>query len=724
MAMYKRARTSFAKISWLASIFFLAPCSVANSYLTEGDLHEEIPVVYGINHFIQPVQEAPAAVSVIDRELIAAIDAQSIGEILALAPGVSLQINAQGGLARGYQFSGEPFARRMHVEIDGRPLSESMLVTALWDDLGIDIDNIERVEVIRGSNLAADGGNALLGTINIITRTALLAPRVRLSVRGNEDGYRRYSLNAAKNIGSVDAQFWMQQRRKLPLISGDSSTLDRDDGFSLVGDADDTGIASDSQSYEYDRSVGGKLLWSPTALDSVQFSAGFSESRRYHGLQQARYNWQQLDWQRQIKDGGEWRGFVFHNLNKVKAEGEIAVGEVNSLIRDPLVDVSTFSKKPSPSADNELRQGDLFQVDESAWSERWDAELRRLWRSDMGWQWSLGAAASLDRTRSKHLTSVSKTLERSSVRLYSTAEWRLNSNWLLSGGSMFEWTEHLSSIGAARVGVNYNVSPQQTLRIASALGARQPTLLEQRRESYFEDADSGYVNIISLSSGQIDIEKIELLELGYHWHSKNRLVDLDLRWYKQWSKDTIVAARLEGELITLSDGDFLEISEEFTYYANRADLTQQGAELQISARSGTQWLMHLTLSYLDTDDYLSPLSVDSPFSLTVTESSESLAAMQGAAQWSLSATASYTLNPNWQISSHYTWQDSLPRWFDSPGKSFGQWDIISRYKWTIGSARQNWQISVAARNIGNHRPADIVQLLGRRVVLTLEYKWP
>ncbi|MFW2420996.1 MAG: TonB-dependent receptor plug domain-containing protein [Porticoccaceae bacterium] len=710
-------------LSLLVLFLFSTAPAADNTYLTEGDFHEEIPMVYGITHFVQPIEDAPAAVSVISREAIRAIDAQSINDILALVPGFSLQLTAQNQLARGYQMSSDPFARRMHVEIDGRPLSESMLVTALWDDIGIDLDDIDRVEVVRGSNLPADGGNAMLGAINIITASPLLASRARLKVRSDEDGYRRFNFNAATRVAGADAQLWVQQRRKSSIQLSSTESPERGDGYALVGD-DDAGGASEVQSTsEYDRVLGARLLWSPTALDSIELSAGFSESRRHAGGQQARYSWQQLEWQRQLADGGHWQGFVFHNNNRITAEGELAVGEVSYLLDPPLTYPGTTpSLSPSLSSER-VREGELFQTDESASSERWDAELRRLWRSDTGWQWSLGGAATLDRAQSFYITHDNQTHQRSSGRLYSTGEWRLNSDWLLSGGVMVEWTEHLSSVGAARLGLNYSLQ-QHTLRLAAALGGRQPTLLEQHRQSYFEDDQTDYLDLIVISAPNIDVENVELIELGYHWRSTDRSIDVDMRWYRQWVKDAIVATELVGELVTAIGIDYLVSSEQFIYFDNRSDIVQHGIEIDFTARPNSHWLVHAAVSYTDSDEQLSDLNLDTPFSLSVVESAGSLSASQVTARWSLGAMASYSPNQNWHFSSHYTWQESVPVWLKSPGKSAGQWDIVARYNQSSHRLLKDWELTAAVRNIGDRQLFGQEHFLGRRVVLTLEFKWP
>ncbi len=72
---------------WLLGLAAVDATGGDGDYLTEQDLIETIPLVYGVSHFAQPVEAAPAAVTVIDRELIAALNAKSIADILTAVPG-------------------------------------------------------------------------------------------------------------------------------------------------------------------------------------------------------------------------------------------------------------------------------------------------------------------------------------------------------------------------------------------------------------------------------------------------------------------------------------------------------------------------------------------------------------------------------------------------------------------------------------------------------------
>lgn len=136
----------------------------------EDSYFEAVPIVLSASRVSQPVSSAPAPVTVLDRALIEASGARTVPEIMRLVPGV------QVGHITGYEpvvtYHGlsDRYARRMQVLVDGRSIYTPLWGGVQWEDLPLTLDDIERIEVVRGPNAATFGANAFLGVINIITR--------------------------------------------------------------------------------------------------------------------------------------------------------------------------------------------------------------------------------------------------------------------------------------------------------------------------------------------------------------------------------------------------------------------------------------------------------------------------------------------------------------------------------------------------------------------------
>jgi iron complex outermembrane receptor protein len=120
----------------------------------------------------QKLSEVAAAIFVITSEDIARSGATNIPDLLRMVPGMDVaQINSNTWAisARGFNFQ---FASKLLVLIDGRAVYTPLFGGVNWDTQDVPMEDIERIEVIRGPGGAVWGANAENGVINIITRKA------------------------------------------------------------------------------------------------------------------------------------------------------------------------------------------------------------------------------------------------------------------------------------------------------------------------------------------------------------------------------------------------------------------------------------------------------------------------------------------------------------------------------------------------------------------------
>jgi iron complex outermembrane recepter protein len=118
------------------------------------------------------VGRTPAAVFVITNDMIRRSGARSIPDVLRLAPGVQvLQQNADewGISIRGFN---DVYSDKLLVQIDGRSVYNSLFGGVYWDVQDLVLEDIERIEVIRGPGATVWGANAVNGVINIITKSS------------------------------------------------------------------------------------------------------------------------------------------------------------------------------------------------------------------------------------------------------------------------------------------------------------------------------------------------------------------------------------------------------------------------------------------------------------------------------------------------------------------------------------------------------------------------
>ena len=143
------------------------------SDLTQKSLEDLMNIeVTSVSKKEQTTSQAAAAVFVISRDDIRRSGALNIPDLLRMVPGLDVaQINASKWAISARGFNGQ-YSNDLLVMIDGRAVYNPIFAGVFWDSQSIALENIERIEVIRGPGAAVWGANAVNGVINIITRSA------------------------------------------------------------------------------------------------------------------------------------------------------------------------------------------------------------------------------------------------------------------------------------------------------------------------------------------------------------------------------------------------------------------------------------------------------------------------------------------------------------------------------------------------------------------------
>jgi len=113
---------------------------------------------------------SPVPISVITAREIADSGLDNIPDILARLPEIDVLRIGRSQSEVSIRGKGTNFSRRLLVLIDGRPEYNELLGTTFWQALPINVDDIQRIEVVRGPASALFGANAFAGVINIISK--------------------------------------------------------------------------------------------------------------------------------------------------------------------------------------------------------------------------------------------------------------------------------------------------------------------------------------------------------------------------------------------------------------------------------------------------------------------------------------------------------------------------------------------------------------------------
>ena len=120
----------------------------------------------------QKLSQAAAAIFVIGQEDIRRSGAANLHDLLRMVPGMDVsQINANSWevSARGFN---RQFSNKLLVLIDGRAVYTPLLGGVNWDTQDVPLEDIDRIEVIRGPGATVWGANAVNGVVNIVSKQA------------------------------------------------------------------------------------------------------------------------------------------------------------------------------------------------------------------------------------------------------------------------------------------------------------------------------------------------------------------------------------------------------------------------------------------------------------------------------------------------------------------------------------------------------------------------
>ncbi len=203
----------------------------------------------------QALGDAAAAVFVITSDDIRRSGAGSIPEALRMVPGLNVaRIDANTWAVSARGFNGR-YANKLLVLMDGRSVYSPLFSGVHWGELGANIEDIERIEVIRGPGASVWGANAVNGVINIITRSAqnTLGSEVNLAI--GDKGRQSLGLRHGGALGvDMDYRVWLKASRHRAdhLFSGEpgfdqaedlrggfrvDGLLANDDSVTLIGGA-------------------------------------------------------------------------------------------------------------------------------------------------------------------------------------------------------------------------------------------------------------------------------------------------------------------------------------------------------------------------------------------------------------------------------------------------------------------------------------------------------
>lgn len=188
----------------------------------------------------QRAGDVAAAVFVITRDDIRRSGMTNIPDLLRLAPGVQVaQINANKWAVSVRGFN-SLYANKLLVLVDGRSVYNRLFSGVYWDVEDLMIDDIDRIEVIRGPGAAIWGANAVNGVINIVTKPTVDTKGGLFRAEGGRSGTQG-AVRYGGTLGTASYRLYAQWTgRDESLIAADTRAADASQSVTTGFRADGT----------------------------------------------------------------------------------------------------------------------------------------------------------------------------------------------------------------------------------------------------------------------------------------------------------------------------------------------------------------------------------------------------------------------------------------------------------------------------------------------------
>lgn len=519
-------------------------CQADTALPSEVDFFAPQPIVLSASRLAQPLSEAPAAVTVIDREMIEASGFIDIADLLRLVPGFQVGLSTVNNIAAvTYHGQSDAMPRRMEVLVDGHSVYSS-LFSVDWHDLGVVLADVDRIEVVRGPNSPTYGSNAFIATINIITRPRYADPGWFAQATLGSNATRAGTLRHAGKLGNTNYRLSLGYDQSDNFPGRNDEHLLRTLNLRAWHDLSDTDsleIQLGARNGPIGRG-GDDLLFNPLGAN---IGSNMVDSNR-----------QQVRWSRVLSPGRDTSVQFYHQRRREQDNATAG------LLSDILNVAPAAIPFLFPGHEDEVMRSGLFDHTD----ERFDLEWQLNDASDERMRWVAGAGLRLNRSRS--LIELGRTgfVRDRGGRAFADLAYRLNEDWLLNASGMLEQSDTLDSALSWRLALNHQPSSNQTVRASVTRALRDSGLFSNNMDMGLHFSNGDPVNLIGYSPGNLKPEEIMAWELGWLGGWFDRRLTLDMKVFREEiRRETIALAGLAPEpvpngALILGSGEGVDIT--------------------------------------------------------------------------------------------------------------------------------------------------------------------
>jgi outer membrane receptor for ferrienterochelin and colicins len=159
--------------------------------IAEDEEEDDLYLLYGDDEMIsiatgsaQPIAKAPSTATIITAKDIKAMGATTLDEVMERVPGVHVSPSVLS-FSSNFTFRGlrTSFTPQVLIMLNGYRISSDVFHSTLIDGSVLNVQNISRIEVIRGPGSAVYGADAYSGVINIVTKNSKEIDGINMGVK-------------------------------------------------------------------------------------------------------------------------------------------------------------------------------------------------------------------------------------------------------------------------------------------------------------------------------------------------------------------------------------------------------------------------------------------------------------------------------------------------------------------------------------------------------------
>lgn len=484
---------------YLAILVALGGLNGVASAADEDIYFSELPVVASVSRLPQRLADAPTAVTVIDRDLIKASGARDLNDVFRLVPGFQTYPNNTEPAKVTYHGMGDgDYSSRVQVLIDGRSMYSPLFDGGVnWATLPVALEDIERIEVVRGTNAVSYGSNAFLGVINIITVDPSLVRGVSVSTSYGNQNVRDYSLRTGGRIGEGgDFRFTFKQQN--------------DDGLANKYDWIDSYF---SRLFDF------RADFALSEKDSLQFSMGQVDGVTQAGrLYADELFGQSTNPIRNVRQTNTYAQFVWRRALSPSSDLQVRYSYMQDRSSDAFTIVIPILP-PGQQVINVNQTGDE--------GTRHEIELQHSLKVADTTRLVWGASWRDDSVRSAWTFPGQGTVHREISRIFGNVEWK-PTHWFTGNmGLAGENDSMAGSHASPRISTNFHLDQENTIRLGYSRANRTPSTANFRgdQKTPFEQLYSGVKDLPS--------ERLDTWEIGYLGDWREKRASLDVRLFSE-----------------------------------------------------------------------------------------------------------------------------------------------------------------------------------------------